>query len=256
MGARLYDRENGRFLSPDPIIDPSQPDSLGGYTYAGDDPVNSTDWTGLMLEGGGGGVATASSSSGASASVPPAQPTTVTSRAADVVNKKLAVFSPSFWKGVGKSISDAWQAGSDYVTSIPNKSPAELLADMNTCDQGFVVGVVGVVGDMLGAATDPITDLGYVLFNTPEPPRVTQVLTSAASAVGIKTDSVPFKAGQMAGTVAGTVAITALTAGAGAGAEAGAIGAEAGEAADAVGSVAKSSEGLGTGLGGRSNDQP
>ena len=58
MGARLYDRQNGRFLQPDPVIDPSQPDSLGGYTYAAVAPVNHTDWTGLMTlasEGGGAG---------------------------------------------------------------------------------------------------------------------------------------------------------------------------------------------------------
>lgn len=50
MGARLYDRDNGRFLQADPIIDPSNPDTLGGYTYAGDDPVNGTDFSGLMRD--------------------------------------------------------------------------------------------------------------------------------------------------------------------------------------------------------------
>jgi RHS repeat-associated protein len=52
MGARLYDRGQGRFLQADPIVDPANPDSLNGYTYAGGDPINGNDFSGLMLDGG------------------------------------------------------------------------------------------------------------------------------------------------------------------------------------------------------------
>ena len=48
LGARQYDPTLGRFLSVDPILDPADPQSLNGYAYAGNDPVNSSDPTGLM----------------------------------------------------------------------------------------------------------------------------------------------------------------------------------------------------------------
>lgn len=50
MGARLYDPAQGRFLQPDPVIDPSDPDTLNNYTYAANDPINSNDYTGLMRD--------------------------------------------------------------------------------------------------------------------------------------------------------------------------------------------------------------
>ena len=48
LGHRYYDSRTGRFISQDPARD-------GGnwYEYAGNDPINSTDPTGLSLEGGG-----------------------------------------------------------------------------------------------------------------------------------------------------------------------------------------------------------
>ena len=48
LGHRYYDSRTGRFISQDPAHD-------GGnwYEYAGNDPINSTDPTGLSLEGGG-----------------------------------------------------------------------------------------------------------------------------------------------------------------------------------------------------------
>ncbi|WUL72448.1 hypothetical protein OHA62_46845 [Streptomyces sp. NBC_00343] len=57
LGARNYDPVTGRFLSPDPVFECGDPNQLGGYTYAGDDPVSGSDPSGLMLvnDGGGGG---------------------------------------------------------------------------------------------------------------------------------------------------------------------------------------------------------
>jgi RHS repeat-associated protein len=58
LGARNYDPVLGRFLSPDPVFEPGDPNQMGGYTYAGDNPASASDPSGLMLPmdpGGGGG---------------------------------------------------------------------------------------------------------------------------------------------------------------------------------------------------------
>ncbi|MDG4785251.1 RHS repeat-associated core domain-containing protein [Micromonospora sp. WMMD1102] len=43
LGARHYDPAAGRFVSVDPILNTEDPNQIGGYTYAGDDPVNRSD---------------------------------------------------------------------------------------------------------------------------------------------------------------------------------------------------------------------
>ena len=57
IGARNYDPTTGRFISPDPVLDTSRPQTLDGYTYASSNPVTNSDPSGLMLAapGGGGG---------------------------------------------------------------------------------------------------------------------------------------------------------------------------------------------------------
>lgn len=48
LGARDYDSGLGRFLSADPVLDPSDSQQVNGYSYAGNDPVNSSDPSGLL----------------------------------------------------------------------------------------------------------------------------------------------------------------------------------------------------------------
>ncbi|OIJ68462.1 polymorphic toxin-type HINT domain-containing protein [Streptomyces mangrovisoli] len=57
LGARDYDPVLGRFLTPDPVFETGDPNQMGGYTYAGDNPASGSDPSGLMLamDGGGGG---------------------------------------------------------------------------------------------------------------------------------------------------------------------------------------------------------
>lgn len=47
VGAREYDPTLGRFLSLDPVFEATSSQELGGYTYAGDNPVTESDPTGL-----------------------------------------------------------------------------------------------------------------------------------------------------------------------------------------------------------------
>ena len=52
LGARNYDPTTGRFLSPDPVFEPGDPNQMGGYTYSGDNPTTGSDPTGLYEDGG------------------------------------------------------------------------------------------------------------------------------------------------------------------------------------------------------------
>jgi RHS repeat-associated protein len=54
LGARKYDPTTGRFLTSDPIVDPANPQALNGYSYAANNPIFSSDATGLIpLDDGG-----------------------------------------------------------------------------------------------------------------------------------------------------------------------------------------------------------
>lgn len=48
LGARNYDPVIGRFLTCDPVFEAGDQNQMGGYTYAGDDPVNGSDPSGLF----------------------------------------------------------------------------------------------------------------------------------------------------------------------------------------------------------------
>jgi RHS repeat-associated protein len=47
LGAREYDANTGRFLSLDPVFESTDPNQLGGYDYAGNDPITQSDPSGL-----------------------------------------------------------------------------------------------------------------------------------------------------------------------------------------------------------------
>lgn len=54
LGAREYDPTTGRFISPDPIIDASNPQQWNAYAYSNNSPINVSDPSGLAFpcEGG------------------------------------------------------------------------------------------------------------------------------------------------------------------------------------------------------------
>ncbi|MEU5398202.1 RHS repeat-associated core domain-containing protein [Streptomyces sp. NPDC005963] len=51
LGARHYDPTVGRFVSADPVLAPDDPRQMGGYAYAGSNPISRSDPTGLMSAG-------------------------------------------------------------------------------------------------------------------------------------------------------------------------------------------------------------
>ena len=48
LGAREYNPATGRFLSADPVLETTDANQTNGYDYAGNDPVTSSDPTGLL----------------------------------------------------------------------------------------------------------------------------------------------------------------------------------------------------------------
>ncbi|MFJ8041360.1 polymorphic toxin-type HINT domain-containing protein [Kitasatospora sp. NPDC096147] len=50
LGARQYQPKTGRFISPDPIIDPADPQQWNAYAYSNNNPVNLSDPSGLKYE--------------------------------------------------------------------------------------------------------------------------------------------------------------------------------------------------------------
>ncbi|MGV4988143.1 RHS repeat domain-containing protein [Streptomyces sp. NRAIS4] len=48
LGAREYDQSTGRFLSVDPVVDPSDPLQVNGYAYADNTPVTKSAPDGLQ----------------------------------------------------------------------------------------------------------------------------------------------------------------------------------------------------------------
>ncbi len=50
LGAREYSPASGRFLSADPILELTDPTQMGGYDYAGNDPVTGSDPSGLRVD--------------------------------------------------------------------------------------------------------------------------------------------------------------------------------------------------------------
>lgn len=51
LGAREYSPTTGRFISADPVLEPSDPNQLNGYDYAGNDPITNSDPSGQFIRG-------------------------------------------------------------------------------------------------------------------------------------------------------------------------------------------------------------
>lgn len=85
LGAREYNPASTLFLSPDPVLTPTNPQDLNPYAYAQDNPATSADPTGLLRicysncnpapsGGSGGGGGSSGSGGGDTGSTVPAGP--------------------------------------------------------------------------------------------------------------------------------------------------------------------------------------
>jgi RHS repeat-associated protein len=165
LGARQYDPDLGAFLQLDPVLEPGDPGQIGGYTYAGSDPVNASDPTGLFF--------------GPIVLAPPAH---FTSHAK---NKKSRTRprkkkNQSWWKdpigtagnvagatgnALGSAGSAAWDAGTStvntldpYARSIGRHLPSIVEGTTSLAGGGFAIFKgfgTAVGGCTAGAATGP-----------------------------------------------------------------------------------------------------
>jgi RHS repeat-associated protein len=141
IGAREYDPATGRFISPDPLIDLTDPTQMGGYAYSNHAPVSSSDPTGLMrmafVDGGGDSTPSAPTcdalcQAATRLSLGPATPE---SQLSHTVKKKKR----GFWDGV-------WDTGVGMVAGA-----AKPLTDLGGCMKSRE-GACGEFGsDLLGA---------------------------------------------------------------------------------------------------------
>jgi RHS repeat-associated protein len=169
LGARNYDPTQGRFLSPDPIFETGDPNQMGGYSYAADNPASSSDPTGQNSyrrpTGGGVNILPPSSSQGTDTSGGNTTGTPSTCNMAskfgcDIQNARS--IADSNW-GSG-NIADSLAGGADSVLA-----PFSWLANAIGSAPGEAVNGVGAPGlsaPTLSAPEDPIAKIFGISPNT------------------------------------------------------------------------------------------
>lgn len=117
LGAREYDPNTGRFLSPDPVLDLADPVQMNGYVYCESNPVTFSDPSGLASEGG------SSEYGGPSASDEAAAKKTLGTSVADVILSIGWAALKEFvgWDSVVGCFSrgDVWACGELFLNAIP-----------------------------------------------------------------------------------------------------------------------------------------
>jgi len=146
LGAREYDPVTGHFLSLDPLLEIGDQRQMNGYSYSGDDPVNSADPTGQRplqtSDDGDGGTCTPGVGSCDGPSVPsdPSAafvPASVGLLAAPVIANPNTAFAAgsswgSFWDAFGSGMSKTVTVGLPLIvfvksvtTANPTAGPAQ-----------------------------------------------------------------------------------------------------------------------------------
>ncbi|WP_405688824.1 putative adhesin [Streptomyces sp. NBC_00057] len=118
LGAREYDPQTGRFISPDPVLDIADPVQMNGYVYCENNPVTFADPSGLMMDGGGGG----GGGTAETAEEAWANQQLNTSMSEIIMNVGWAVFKEFIgWNDVVSCFSrgDMWACGSLIIDAIP-----------------------------------------------------------------------------------------------------------------------------------------
>ncbi|MEU9435869.1 ricin-type beta-trefoil lectin domain protein [Streptomyces sp. NPDC048252] len=117
LGAREYDPNTGRFLSPDPVLDLADPVQMNGYVYCESNPVTFSDPSGLASEGG------SSEYGGPSASDEASAKKTLGTTVADVILSIGWAALKEFvgWDSVVGCFSrgDVWACGELFLNAIP-----------------------------------------------------------------------------------------------------------------------------------------
>ncbi|HET9381680.1 MAG TPA: polymorphic toxin-type HINT domain-containing protein, partial [Streptomyces sp.] len=117
LGAREYDPDTGRFLSPDPVLDLADPVQMNGYVYCENNPVTFADPSGLASEGG------TSEYGGPSASEEAAAKNTLNTSVSDVI-RSIGWAALKEFVGWGTLVGcfsrgDVWACGELFLNAIP-----------------------------------------------------------------------------------------------------------------------------------------
>ncbi|MFJ7967103.1 ricin-type beta-trefoil lectin domain protein [Streptomyces sp. NPDC096324] len=155
LGARDYDPVLGRFLTPDPVFEPGDPNQMGGYTYAGDNPASSSDPSGLMemMDSSGGGC---------SAKCAAANDKVYSSTSTSSGTKKHSSGCSGFWGCAGHYFTKALPVAEKVATVVAVVAVAVVVVVAVVTCAGTVLAApacliaggeaVGAVGGLVGGA--------------------------------------------------------------------------------------------------------
>ncbi|MFD5508543.1 RHS repeat-associated core domain-containing protein [Streptomyces sp. NPDC127051] len=141
LGARNYAPVIGRFLSCDPLFEAGDPNQMGGYAYAGNDPVNHSDpsglsWWGDLLDYGIGAVDGVFGGANEVWINPPGW----------ALDNCIEI-----WNGDNETFNDwtGWEGGDFEVPNLWGDNPAAELSGTDPSSEryqeGFWTGVIGSV---------------------------------------------------------------------------------------------------------------
>ncbi|MFE3500145.1 RHS repeat-associated core domain-containing protein [Kitasatospora sp. NPDC059160] len=119
LGARQYQPGTGRFLSPDPLLLPDDPQQWNAYGYSNNDPVNKTDPTGMALEECASGMAKCSNMG---TKVDTTQNGPNYQKVVDQVNREAPAREAGF---VQFMMLKGLPLGKNWVGSVPSQSDLE-----------------------------------------------------------------------------------------------------------------------------------
>ena len=158
IGARKYSPATGAFISVDPQLDASDPQSMTGYVYAAGDPVNSSDPTGLCIKG-----------------LPGDPPTTCTGQQMPVYQPPPPCWFFCGWTGPGPYVTSGGGGGNageqpapappPPTPGEPPVQPAQPLPVNSTpipSDPATGIGALGVLGGVAGFFGGGLALLGSI----------------------------------------------------------------------------------------------
>ncbi len=147
LGARHYDPVIGRFISVDPLLSTDDPNQLGGYSYSSNDPINSSDPSGLQgsascAPGYVGGPGACTGNENAPGSGSPGDYCWSATTRCDMPGwspppPKASPPSPKKKKKSCGFLCSAWDASADWA-----KNHAELVGAVAGIAAGVVVGAI------------------------------------------------------------------------------------------------------------------
>ncbi|MBI3688883.1 MAG: RHS repeat-associated core domain-containing protein, partial [Actinobacteria bacterium] len=182
LGARSYDPALGRFTTPDPVLDPGDPQQYAAYSYANNNPTTFADPTGLYCNGpdglcrnpatGGWGPSTPPAPAPVLPAPPPPAPTHVVnhcnwtcrwiSTPAGMGLQGVKTLIGSGVRNLGSGIHEVGNWFSDKVDTVANwvTYNREALNHLATDIAGILGGVLAIAG---GGA---MADAGIVVSST------------------------------------------------------------------------------------------